>query len=101
MAYTIMKLTFSHIIMLVKFPMIGLKYANLFALFTLPIQLPSRNKIISNLLSAFLLQISSLHFSKALHNNNAYTEQLIKLRQAIYNALEKNGILQKLLTLSL
>ncbi len=50
---------------------------------------PSRNKIISNLLSAFLLQISSLHFSKALQNNNAYTEQLIKLRQAIYSAPEK------------
>lgn len=50
---------------------------------------PSRENIISELLKVFLMKISTLNFPKVLQRENAYTEQLLKLRQTIYNTPEK------------
>lgn len=46
---------------------------------------PFRDNIISNLLKVFLMKISSLSIPKVLQSDNAYTKQLLELRQAIYN----------------
>jgi len=49
----------------------------------------SRENIISNLLNVFFMKISTLNLPKIMQNDNAYTEQLLKLRQTIYNMPEK------------
>jgi len=51
---------------------------------------PFRSSLISNLLNLFLLKISALSYPEESININAYTGQLLKLRQAIYSHPEKN-----------